>query len=151
MSLGSVAASCGQTGPACIDVTISEFQDLANIQFSVNWNPSVLQYASVTPSMALNTASTNFGLLRTNDGILNFSWFDLDINGQNFAANEVLFTLCFNPLANGNAALTFSNNETPIEVSQYDAALNQLDITDCLLYTSPSPRDATLSRMPSSA
>ena len=24
-------------------------------------------------------------------------------------------------------------------------------ITDCLLYTSPSPRDATLSRMPSSA
>ena len=25
------------------------------------------------------------------------------------------------------------------------------DILDCLLYTSPSPRDATLSRMPSSA
>ena len=29
------------------------------------------------------------------------------------------------------------------------AAFNQL--SDCLLYTSPSPRDATLSRMPSSA
>ena len=25
------------------------------------------------------------------------------------------------------------------------------EVTDCLLYTSPSPRDATLSRMPSSA
>ena len=25
------------------------------------------------------------------------------------------------------------------------------DMSDCLLYTSPSPRDATLSRMPSSA
>ena len=25
------------------------------------------------------------------------------------------------------------------------------DLPDCLLYTSPSPRDATLSRMPSSA
>ena len=25
------------------------------------------------------------------------------------------------------------------------------DLEDCLLYTSPSPRDATLSRMPSSA
>ena len=33
------------------------------------------------------------------------------------------------------AARKFINNETPI----------------CLLYTSPSPRDATLSRMPSSA
>ena len=27
----------------------------------------------------------------------------------------------------------------------------QRDITDCLLYTSPSPRDGLLSRMPSSA
>ena len=30
-------------------------------------------------------------------------------------------------------------------------ALNDAFFTDCLLYTSPSPRDATLSRMPSSA
>ena len=29
--------------------------------------------------------------------------------------------------------------------------INFTDISDCLLYTSPSPRDATLSRMPSSA
>ena len=30
-------------------------------------------------------------------------------------------------------------------------ATNAIEIIDCLLYTSPSPRDATLSRMPSSA
>ena len=29
--------------------------------------------------------------------------------------------------------------------------LNYIRINNCLLYTSPSPRDATLSRMPSSA
>ena len=32
-----------------------------------------------------------------------------------------------------------------------DEPTNHLDIDTCLLYTSPSPRDATLSRMPSSA
>ena len=34
-----------------------------------------------------------------------------------------------------------------------DSAFNELaeEFGDCLLYTSPSPRDATLSRMPSSA
>ena len=38
--------------------------------------------------------------------------------------------------------------ETDFLVNLYDTgALNEL----CLLYTSPSPRDATLSRMPSSA
>ena len=30
-------------------------------------------------------------------------------------------------------------------------ALRRVLLTSCLLYTSPSPRDATLSRMPSSA
>ena len=33
----------------------------------------------------------------------------------------------------------------------YQVPLRFEEIVDCLLYTSPSPRDATLSRMPSSA
>ena len=36
------------------------------------------------------------------------------------------------------------------DLASHNAALSELD-KDCLLYTSPSPRDATLSRMPSSA
>ena len=50
----------------------------------------------------------------------------------------------------------------PIEEVQRNLGLNQIDklasnenpigpSPNCLLYTSPSPRDATLSRMPSSA
>ena len=43
-------------------------------------------------------------------------------------------------------------NETIVALQSEIAKLNS-DINDyaCLLYTSPSPRDATLSRMPSSA
>ena len=36
-------------------------------------------------------------------------------------------------------------------VTPYPIQDSALDIYTCLLYTSPSPRDATLSRMPSSA
>ena len=36
-------------------------------------------------------------------------------------------------------------------VEELGAGLGQGELVDCLLYTSPSPRDATLSRMPSSA
>ena len=35
--------------------------------------------------------------------------------------------------------------------TQYKTREQAADLIDCLLYTSPSPRDATLSRMPSSA
>ena len=37
------------------------------------------------------------------------------------------------------------------EVKGSGEIIKSTDITGCLLYTSPSPRDATLSRMPSSA
>ena len=40
------------------------------------------------------------------------------------------------------------NAERIIEI--YTCVTNE-DLTDCLLYTSPSPRDRTRSRMPSSA
>ena len=36
-------------------------------------------------------------------------------------------------------------------VTSWNEALSKEDLLPCLLYTSPSPRDATLSRMPSSA
>ena len=36
-------------------------------------------------------------------------------------------------------------------IEYYDLGMKSRDNTDCLLYTSPSPRDGLLSRMPSSA
>ena len=44
--------------------------------------------------------------------------------------------------------LTITQNGTPKNLETMFAAD---DVENCLLYTSPSPRDATLSRMPSSA
>mgnify|MGYP003311333285 CR=1 FL=1 len=38
-----------------------------------------------------------------------------------------------------------------LDYNQAENQSNAAKIYDCLLYTSPSPRDATLSRMPSSA
>jgi len=53
-----------------------------------------------------------------------------------------------------NLIANLSNRDTAIVVLRLvDAVLEERDWTPqiCLLYTSPSPRDATLSRMPSSA
>ena len=40
--------------------------------------------------------------------------------------------------------------QAQVQAAQLDGAMRTL-LSNCLLYTSPSPRDATLSRMPSSA
>ena len=69
-----------------------------------------------------------------------------DFIEMNLRSEDVIFwtTLIF------GLVLIFSNN---LSIEQKN--LNQISLRDslliCLLYTSPSPRDATLSRMPSSA
>ena len=51
------------------------------------------------------------------------------------------------------AALAVSdlNNDSAFDGYTFELSVYDTATTPCLLYTSPSPRDATLSRMPSSA
>ena len=49
------------------------------------------------------------------------------------------------PYQHGEVYVTDDGAETDLDLGHYER------FTGCLLYTSPSPRDATLSRMPSSA
>ena len=51
-------------------------------------------------------------------------------------------------IAQGNVGV---EAEGAADATAVTATITLGDITICLLYTSPSPRDATLSRMPSSA
>ena len=44
-----------------------------------------------------------------------------------------------------------ANNIINSSINLINLINSEYDATTCLLYTSPSPRDATLSRMPSSA
>ena len=78
--------------------------------------------------------------------------------GENTQGN---WTLTINDSANGDGgelqswSIGFCYFEEVVATSCGDLTLNGTPITPdtytCLLYTSPSPRDATLSRMPSSA
>ena len=52
----------------------------------------------------------------------------------------------------GQTPLKLANDLEKFDVPIFGTSPDQIDLSeDCLLYTSPSPRDATLSRMPSSA
>ena len=60
--------------------------------------------------------------------------------------------LSFSALAQDNGDIKPSDKSAPREHGVEDKAqAEDKPHSDCLLYTSPSPRDATLSRMPSSA
>ena len=58
-------------------------------------------------------------------------------------------TFVKSPCINTGSILSFTYSSASDKNKKFDIILQEVNI--CLLYTSPSPRDATLSRMPSSA
>ena len=53
-------------------------------------------------------------------------------------------------IINAKKYLSYEEDKKDLEKILNDGSTDK-ELKDCLLYTSPSPRDATLSRMPSSA
>ena len=69
----------------------------------------------------------------------------LDVQIQETALSPVIVSHPFT-----NSGISALRNEDG-SLSMVDLINNSDDCTSCLLYTSPSPRDSQLSRMPSSA
>ena len=71
--------------------------------------------------------------------------------------SKSIYLFFYIPIVEENGFSPFWNEGCEFDIVNPDLALIRFAVQDedvfgdCLLYTSPSPRDATLSRMPSSA
>ena len=125
--------------------------------------PTVLLVTTLL-RLSLNVASTRVVLLEGHNGagaagkvIESFGHF---LIGGNFAVGLIVFAVLvvinFIVVTKGAERIAevgarFTLDAMPGKQMAIDADLNAGLIGDCLLYTSPSPRDRTRSRMPSSA
>ena len=73
-----------------------------------------------------------------------------DTASSDISTTMEMITSCIDMIYNAEESWS-SKDSTKEELSEFVESLNTKQFKDCLLYTSPSPRDATLSRMPSSA
>ena len=93
-----------------------------------------------------DTDSGDISIILSQHGLENSKWITLFQNEQIRFEDDIV-ALGPDSLSVCEKLAAYANDE-----SEYNAIRRVLRIPeDCLLYTSPSPRDATLSRMPSSA
>ena len=133
----SAASACGQTAAASQVITVkgSPAISLSSVptDVTIGCGQAIPSAATVTASDAIGLNYTvNFteqqsGSNAVGDYTLTRTWSAASACGQTATASQVI-------TVKGSPAISLSSVPT-----------------DCLLYTSPSPRDATLSRMPSSA
>ena len=147
-----------------VDIKVASFTNVSGMQFTLRWDADVLEFMHVDRlnfGLDFLTFSDNFGITEVDQGILTFFWLDESFQGTEVIDGTTIFSFKAKVLGSPGATTTleFSNmptaielsdpSETPLNVETRNGIITVFGV--CLLYTSPSPRDATLSRMPSSA
>ena len=103
----------------CLDVTVDNFDDINRMDFSITWNPNLLNLTSVTPTNALS--GFNNGSLdqsQTNQGRLGVAWSAFTPLGSDLPDGTVLLTLCFTASGGGVTTVSVGDQPTPVQIGK---------------------------------
>jgi len=119
----SGAADCGQT--YTLNITALNFDSLGSLQFSVGWDPAILQYGTFgNLNPALQLSPTNFGTTSVNAGFLAFSWTTNSLTGTTIPNGAVLFSITFNVIGGNNANSLIQFGDFPSVREAYTSAVS---------------------------
>ena len=100
-------------------VSLGRMRRLTSLQFTIAWDPAILQFTGLADFGLPELDEGNFGLNRTNTGRVMLSWDDPQAEGLAVADDTVLFTLRFKVVGNPGAVglLVFADDPTTREAT----------------------------------
>ncbi|MFN7119574.1 MAG: cohesin domain-containing protein [Saprospiraceae bacterium] len=126
----------------CLRVEVSAFdKSLVGMQFGIKWDPKMLQFKQVlNGDIASMNNPQNFGLNRTNEGTLRFSWTDPTLAGIRLKPGDRFFEICFTVLDTvGVTQVFFSQEVLPFEFFDIDLNLYNIAAQNSTVYISNDP------------
>jgi hypothetical protein len=129
----AVTLSAGRTSGAvgssvCVNVSVGGFRKIISMQYSMKWDPQVLELTGVKDFRLPFLNQENFGLSKAKAGQLTFVWIDNNLKGITLPDGSPVFQLCFRVKGKAGTAgaISFSNQPTPYEVVNVYEQLLQL-------------------------
>jgi gliding motility-associated-like protein len=145
--VNGATAACNE--PFSLDVTTLNFDAVSGLQFSVNWNPALYQYVSVS-NLNGDLALTSTDNFLTGNGTLSFTWSGLNAVTLNDGA--LLFRINFNLIGNASSTVSITNNPTfitafagnPVEEVPVASFNGQVTVQDNVAPTITCPASTTV-------
>ena len=100
----------------CVDVSVVNFTDVVSMQYSMHFDPAVVEFVSVTNFNLPFLSASNFGTSAAGQGTLTLSWLDNNITGISVTDGTVIYQVCFNLIADCGNSSTFSFDGDPTSV-----------------------------------
>ena len=78
-----------------VDVSVADFNKIVSMQYSMNWDPAILQFQKVQNFQLKDLSSENFGTKEINKGNLLLAWYDQSVQGVNVPNGTNLYQVVF--------------------------------------------------------
>lgn len=113
----------------CMDVTVQDFTDILGMQYTIEYDPAVLQFESIANTNLTGlTAGGNFG--NPSPGKITVFWFDQAVSGVTLPDDTRIYSVCFTILAETPTSIALGNDPTAIEFSDLNSS-GAIDYTIC--------------------
>jgi len=117
----------------CVEVTVKDFTDILSMEFSLGWDPNVLQFDGVQEFGLPGLTAANFDQALAAEGKLSVDWefAECSPSATGFTILEDgtrIFELCFTALGEYGATspISLTNDPTPIDVQRVNACPNNI-------------------------
>lgn len=103
----------------CLDVSACNFTDLISIQYTIQFNSSLLQFDSIANINLQGLDQGSFGTTNAGNGLLVSSWLDTSAMGITVPNETVIYSVCFTAIGAGGEQDTVQINDalSSIEVT----------------------------------
>lgn len=105
-----------------VDVNVSDFEKVVSMQYSMNWDPKILQFENVKNFALKDLSKENFGLKQINEGNLLMAWYDPSVQGVNLPSGVNIYQIVFRVIGADadKSKIRFSGKPLVIEVMKAD-------------------------------
>lgn len=100
----------------CVAFSVENFVDIESIQFTIEWDESIIEYASIQSFGLPGLDIFDFNLASTATGTAAFFWSDDDGNLNTLTDGDVLFEVCFDAIGTLGQTSTVSIVGTPVAI-----------------------------------
>ena len=129
LTLNIATKTTNPGGTVCVDVTSQSFQQIMSMQYTVKWNPKVLQFTEVKGFTLPGMTPDSFGKRQVTEGILPVSWYDQNLRSVSLPDGSSLYQICYNVIGTSGekSFIQFTEVPTTIEISDVQGNILELN------------------------
>ncbi len=119
-------------GSVSVDFTVEDFTNVVGMQFSINWDPTVLQFNSLTNITSairdFDSGAFNTDSKFTDDGIIILTWFDNSAEPNSVPDGTTVFTINFDIVGGSGSSTIVDITDDPRKIEVIDNNENNVGL-----------------------